>query len=75
MGYQTDYGVIDYLKRRVKYYKRKRGMISRMIDNQFFIKMRGGEKNARRDIKAGIKICEVRIEEYSKAISELQKIL
>lgn len=72
MGYQTDFSPIEYLQRRVIYYKKLRGNARNWHTDEYFIQ-RYGIKGIKKQAKIAIERYEKRIEEYGKAIELLTK--
>ena len=72
MGYEVDYNPVDYLKRRVRYYKKRRGAVKNFNKSDFFIRQYGGLKNLNRLIVLMVTKIEARISEYEAAITKLQ---
>jgi hypothetical protein len=72
MGFETDYAPIEYLQRRVKYYKKLRGKTKNWAKDEYLIKKYGQKKMAELSKSAAVRY-ELRIKEYENAISILQK--
>lgn len=70
MGWETDQPVINYLKRRVKYYKEKRGQVSRMADEPVLLKQ-WKKSDLKRAVKERVRHYDDRIKEYTDAIELL----
>lgn len=72
MAWETDQPPINYLNRRIKYYKKKRGQVMGFIKSEFFIREYGGKRNLKRIIAARIVQIEDRINEYEQAIKFIE---
>lgn len=70
MSYPTDHNPIEYLKRRIIYYKKKRGMIRNIHKDKFFVQQYGLKK-LKSIQKEGLASIENRITEYEKALTTL----
>lgn len=70
MGFETDYNPTDYLKRRVKYYKKKKASVKRSAKDPHFIKQYG-EKQLAKIVIAVDERYSARIAEYEDAIKVL----
>lgn len=72
MGWETDQPPINYLKRRIIYYKKKRGLYRGMRNDESHYSSFGGKKNYHRLIDKRIFWIEQRIKEYEEAIKILE---
>lgn len=74
MGWNYDRPPIEYLERRVKYYRKKIGSTKGLITRQWLI-TKYGKRQLKKIIKLRIEHCEARIKEFEQAISILQKYM
>jgi|HubBroStandDraft_3_1064219.scaffolds.fasta_scaffold204094_1 hypothetical protein len=75
MGWNPDRPPIEYLERRVRYYKRKAGSYRRTLreePKEAFIRYFGSKKKWREAIQRTIDKAELRAKEYSDAVSKLK---
>lgn len=72
MAWETDQPPINYLMRRIKYYKKKRGEVRGFINSDFFIRQYGGKRKLKKLIAARVLQIEQRIKEYEQAIKTLE---
>jgi hypothetical protein len=71
MSYQTDFVTVEYLRRRVKYYKNMQKKIAKMIDDPWYIQRRApGEWKEMGEIR--IRDIEYYITIYNDAIDVLK---
>lgn len=73
MAYKTDYSPVDYLRRRIIYYKKQSGVIRNLIKKKILIERYGGKQNLKNFITIRIKAIENRMIEYEAAIKKLSK--
>lgn len=66
MSYETDYSPIDYLKRRLRYYKRNVSKWSHRAKKEEWATRKG-------DIGRAIENWKLRVEQFEKAINKLSK--
>lgn len=71
MAWNTDHPPINYLRRRIVYYKKKRGEARGWPKDEWFIQKHGVEA-MRRASERRIAHLEKRIRQYEKAILKLQ---
>lgn len=71
MEWETDQPPINYLKRRIVYYKKKRGHTRNLINSQLLIKKYGKLKLFFL-IASSVDSIEKRIKEFEKAIKKLE---
>ena len=69
MGWETDQPPVNYLRRRVVYYKKKRGKVRKLVHSENLKKEYG--RNLPSIISAVVKGIEKRIREYERAIKKL----
>lgn len=72
MSWETDQPPLNYLKRRIKYYKKKRGEVRGFIKSEFFIQQYGGKRKLKKLIAKRIYQIEDRIKEYEIAIKYIE---
>lgn len=72
MGWETDQPPINYLKRRVIYYKKKRGSYRGIRGNSDYYFEYGGKAKFQKLVDDRIFWTEERIKEYEKAIKTLE---
>lgn len=72
MGWETDQPPINYLKRRVVYYKKKRGSMNGMRNDTTLFEAYGGEKKFQKIVDRRIFWIEQRIKEFEVAIKTLE---
>jgi hypothetical protein len=70
MSWETDLSPIDYLKRRIIYYRKKRGNVRNMHKDEYWLQQYG-LKRVKEIQKLAIERIEKRIGEYEKAIKKL----
>lgn len=66
MAWQTDRNVVDYLQRRIKYYKKKRGRIKSLLNDVNYM-------DQREEINTAMDWCNTRIIEYEQAVNILEQ--
>lgn len=73
MGWETDQPPINYLKRRIIYYKKKRGSFIAMRSDSTYFNDYGGQNRFQKLVDRRIFWIEQRIKEYEDAIKKLEK--
>jgi prefoldin subunit 5 len=71
MAYQIHFSPIDYLQRRIVYYKKLRGKMTNCLKDGFMLKKYGKEE-LEKMIAKRIKQIDLMIEEYNYAIQKLK---
>lgn len=71
MGWETDLPPINYLKRRIIYYKKKRGAVKNMIKDEWMVNRYGGIEEFQKLIDTRILNIEKRIKEFEGAVKKL----
>jgi hypothetical protein len=74
MGWNPDRPPIEYLERRLRYYKRRVGSYSRSLKeepNPYHVRYFGSKKKWREAVQRTIDKAKVRVSEFSEAISKL----
>lgn len=71
MSYKVDYPPLEYLQRRIKYYKKRKARVKRLPDDEFFVRKYGARKIKKISNDATLNI-EKMIKEFEKAISILK---
>lgn len=72
MGWETDQPPINYLKRRVIYYKKKLGSFRTLRENKEYYPQYGGKKEFQRLVDKRIFFTGERIKEFENAIKLLE---
>jgi len=74
MAWETDKPPIDYLKQRIKYYKKKRGVVRRLIKDPFAITRYGGEEKLQELIDSRLEEIDTLMGMYEDAVLNLETI-
>lgn len=72
MANETDFPPIEYLQRRIIYYKKRRGAIRNWPNDEYFVK-RYGKRKITSLSKSAVERIEGRIKEYEDAIQKLKQ--
>lgn len=75
MAWKTDKLPIDYLKQRIKYYKKKKSTVINLKKDEFMIARHGGEENLQKLIDGRVKEIDEITKEFEDAVTQLEKIV